>query len=73
MIVGLSGGSNLDLAKIAAVVFTRMGAMEREYVSGDKVPGPLLPIVYAAFQRLLELEAIVSCSCVLTDEEQKSR
>jgi alcohol dehydrogenase class IV len=44
VIVGLGGGSNLDLAKIVANVMTH-GGNYRDYFGWDKVPGPIMPLV----------------------------
>ena len=42
--VGVGGGSSLDLAKIAAVLFTH-GGRPRDYIGESKVPGPVSPII----------------------------
>jgi alcohol dehydrogenase len=43
-IIGLGGGSNMDAAKLAAVVLGH-GGDPRDYVGENKVPGPILPLV----------------------------
>src|SRR5688572_16626046 len=43
-VLGLGGGSNMDLAKIVAVLLTHGGEPAR-YFSFDNVPGPVLPLV----------------------------
>ncbi len=43
-LVGLGGGSNMDLAKIAAAVLSH-GGSPRDYLGENKVPGPVLPLV----------------------------
>ena len=43
-VLGLGGGSNMDLAKIAATVLAHGGA-PRDYVGDGKVPGPVTPIL----------------------------
>lgn len=43
-IVGLGGGSNMDAAKLAAVVLGHGGDV-RDYVGENKVPGPVMPLV----------------------------
>lgn len=43
-LLGLGGGSNMDLAKIAALVLTHGGGA-RDYVGDDRVPGPVLPLI----------------------------
>jgi alcohol dehydrogenase class IV len=43
-IIGLGGGSNMDLAKISAVVLSH-GGLPLDYAGDDKVPGPILPLL----------------------------
>src|SRR5262249_26936530 len=43
-ILGLGGGSNMDLAKITATVLAHGGG-PRDYVGDDKVPGPVFPLI----------------------------
>jgi alcohol dehydrogenase len=43
-VVGLGGGSNMDLAKIVVTVLTH-GGISRDYVGEDRVPGPVLPLI----------------------------
>ena len=43
-VVGLGGGSNMDLAKISAVVLTH-GGKPLDYAGDDKIPGPILPLL----------------------------
>jgi alcohol dehydrogenase class IV len=43
-IVGLGGGSNMDAAKLAAVVLGHGGDV-LDYVGENKVPGPIMPLV----------------------------
>jgi alcohol dehydrogenase len=43
-IIGLGGGSNMDLAKIAATVLTH-GGEPRTYVGDDQIPGPVMPVI----------------------------
>lgn len=43
-IVGLGGGSNMDLAKITANVQTHGGPLDA-YFGFDNVPGPILPLI----------------------------
>lgn len=66
-LVGLGGGSNIDLAKIAAVVLAHGGA-PRDYVGDDRIPGPVVPLICVPTTAGTGSE--VSASCVLTDEEQ---
>src|SRR3954447_3411250 len=44
MLVGLGGGSNLDLAKAAALLLSHGGTPDL-YYGESKVPGPVLPII----------------------------
>ena len=43
-VVGLGGGSNMDLAKITAVLLAH-GGKPLDYAGDDKVPGPVLPLL----------------------------
>jgi len=43
-ILGLGGGSNIDLAKIASVLVTH-GGEPSQYFSFNNVPGPVLPLI----------------------------
>ncbi|MCH8923514.1 MAG: iron-containing alcohol dehydrogenase, partial [Planctomycetes bacterium] len=43
-ILGLGGGSNMDVAKITSAVFTHGGTLS-DYFSYDNVPGPVTPII----------------------------
>jgi alcohol dehydrogenase class IV len=43
-ILGLGGGSNMDLAKITATVL-RHGGSSRDYIGDCKIPGPVLPVI----------------------------
>lgn len=65
-ILGLGGGSNMDLAKIAALVH-KHGGQPRDYVGDDKVPGPILPLVCLPTTSGTGSE--VSAASVLTDTE----
>ncbi len=42
-VIGLGGGSNLDVAKMTAVVAKRAGTPQ-DYFGFDRVPGPGLPV-----------------------------
>jgi alcohol dehydrogenase class IV len=67
-VLGLGGGSNLDLSKIVAVVL-RHGGQPRDYVGENKVPGPVLPLVCVPTTAGTGSE--VSAATVLTDTEQQ--
>ena len=66
-IVGVGGGSNMDLAKITAVMLTHGGGV-REYLGDDGVPGPVLPLVCVPTTAGTGSE--VSASAVLTDRDR---
>ncbi len=43
-IIGLGGGSNMDVAKFTAVLLAH-GGRPHQYLGDDKIPGPTMPIV----------------------------
>jgi alcohol dehydrogenase class IV len=43
-LLGLGGGSNMDLAKITATVLAHGGAPQ-DYVGDDRIPGPVWPLI----------------------------
>ena len=63
-IVGLGGGSNMDLAKIVALLVAHGGRPER-YFSFNNVPGPVLPLICVPTTAGTGSE--VSHAAVLTD------
>lgn len=63
-VVGLGGGSNMDLAKIIAVLLSH-GGTAGDYMGDDRVPGPVLPIV--AVPTTSGTGSEVSPATVLTD------
>jgi alcohol dehydrogenase len=63
-ILGLGGGSNMDLAKIVAVLVTHGGEPAR-YFGFDNVPGPILPLV--CLPTTAGTASEVSHAAVLTD------
>jgi alcohol dehydrogenase class IV len=63
-ILGLGGGSNMDLAKIVAVLVAHGGRAE-QYFSFNNVPGPVLPLVCVPTTAGTGSE--VSHAAVLTD------
>ena len=63
-IIGIGGGSNMDLAKFVAVAVTH-GGEPADYFGFDRVPGPTLPIVCVATTSGTGSE--VSHAAVLTD------
>ncbi len=70
LIVGLGGGSNIDLAKAVAVVL-RYGGSFHDYFGEFKVPGPILP--HIAIPTTSGTGSEVSPVSVLTDEEKKMK
>ncbi len=65
-ILGLGGGSNMDLAKILAILVTHSGH-PRDYFHFDQVPGPVLPLICVPTTAGTGSE--VSHAAVLTDRE----
>src|SRR5262245_24036921 len=63
-VIGLGGGSNMDLAKFAAVLLTHGGKPE-QYFSFDNVPGPVLPLI--CLPTTAGTASEVSHAAVLTD------
>lgn len=66
VLVGLGGGSNMDLAKITAVLLKHGGSI-RNYVGDDKIPGPVFPLICVPTTAGTGSE--VSAASVLTDTE----
>jgi alcohol dehydrogenase class IV len=66
--VGLGGGSNMDLAKIAAAL-TSHGGKIHDFVGDGKIPGPILPLVCVPTTAGTGSE--VSAAAVLTDTDNK--
>ena len=64
-IVGLGGGSNMDLAKITAVLATH-GGDPKDYFSFDNVPGPVIPLI--CIPTTAGTGSEVSHAAVLTDK-----
>src|SRR5579884_1842808 len=67
-VLGLGGGSNMDLAKITAVVLQH-GGRPLDYVGDDKIPGPVLPVI--CLPTTAGTGSEVSAAAVLTDSEHK--
>jgi alcohol dehydrogenase class IV len=65
-IVGLGGGSNMDLAKFAAILVTHGGEPSKYFGYGN-VPGPVLPLV--CLPTTAGTGSEVSHAAVLTDTE----
>lgn len=68
LIVGVGGGSNMDLAKIVANVLSH-GGHYRDYFGFDKVPGTIMPLVCIPTTSGTGSE--VSHAAVLTDTENQ--
>jgi alcohol dehydrogenase class IV len=69
-LVALGGGSNIDLAKAAAVVLSYGGSAEA-YFGEDRVPGPILPLV--AISTTAGTGSEVSGASVLADPANRRR
>ena len=67
-LLGLGGGSNMDLTKLAAVLLTH-GGKPGDYFGFDRVPGPVLPLICVPTTSGTGSE--VSHAAVLTDSENK--
>jgi alcohol dehydrogenase class IV len=65
-VLGLGGGSNMDLAKITATILAHGGG-PRDYVGDDKVPGPIGPLICVPTTAGTGSE--VSAASVLTDTD----
>jgi alcohol dehydrogenase class IV len=65
-VLGLGGGSNMDLAKITATVLAH-GGTPRDYFGDDSLSGSVLPLVCVPTTAGTGSE--VSASCVLTDRK----
>ncbi len=65
-VLGLGGGSNMDLAKATAVVLAHGGTI-RDYVGDGKVPGPVTPVLCVPTTAGTGSE--VSAATVLTDTD----
>lgn len=69
-VIGIGGGSNLDVAKVAAVVL-RHGGRPQDYFGFDAVPGPLPSLI--ALPTTAGTGSEVSHSAVLTDQGQGTK
>lgn len=67
-ILGLGGGSNMDLAKVTATVVTH-GETPSDYFGFDAIPGPVVPLICVPTTAGTGSE--VSHAAVLTDERQR--
>jgi alcohol dehydrogenase class IV len=69
-LLGLGGGSNMDLAKIAATVLAH-GGEPRTYVGDDQIPGPVLPLICVPTTAGTGSE--VTAAAVLSDHVNKMK
>jgi alcohol dehydrogenase class IV len=67
-LLGLGGGSNMDLAKITATILAHGGSIG-DYVGDDKLPGPIMPLICVPTTAGTGSE--VSAASVLTDQENQ--
>jgi len=70
LLLGLGGGSNMDLAKVSATVLAH-GGTAGDYVGEEKVPGPILPLICVPTTAGTGSE--VSAAAVLTDDVNKMK
>ncbi|HEX2749949.1 MAG TPA: iron-containing alcohol dehydrogenase [Verrucomicrobiales bacterium] len=63
-VLGLGGGSNMDLAKVVATLLTHGGAPS-DYFGFDRIPGPVIPLI--CIPTTAGTGSEVSHSAVLTD------
>ncbi len=68
VLLGLGGGSNMDLAKVAAACLAH-GGPPRDYVGDSRVPGPVVPLICVPTTAGTGSE--VSAAAVLTDTADK--
>ncbi len=70
VLLGLGGGSNMDIAKAAAVVLAHGGAV-KDYAGDQVVPGPIFPLILVPTTSGTGSE--VTAAAVLSDPEQGSK
>lgn len=63
-VIGIGGGSNLDVAKVVAIVL-KHGGRARDYFGFGNVPGPVVPLI--AIPTTAGTGSEISHSAVLTD------
>ncbi len=65
-VLGLGGGSNMDMAKMSALLLTH-GGEARDYIGDDRVPGPVLSVICVPTTAGTGSE--VSAAAALTDTD----
>jgi alcohol dehydrogenase class IV len=70
VLVGLGGGSNMDLAKITATILAHGGA-PRDYIGDDKIPGPVWPSI--CLPTTAGTGSEVTAASVLTDTDNQMK
>ena len=70
VLLGLGGGSNMDIAKAASVVLTHGGAV-KDYAGDQLVPGPIFPLILVPTTSGTGSE--VTAAAVLNDTEQGAK
>ena len=66
LVIGLGGGSNIDLAKITATAIAH-GGSPQDYFGFNRIPGPIVPLM--AVPTTAGTGSEVSHSAVLTDQQ----
>jgi alcohol dehydrogenase class IV len=69
-LLGLGGGSNMDLAKITATVLTHAGTPSM-YIGDGRIPGPIMPLL--CLPTTAGTGSEVSAAAVLTDTENQMK
>ncbi|HEX4131120.1 MAG TPA: iron-containing alcohol dehydrogenase [Pirellulales bacterium] len=69
-VLGLGGGSNMDLAKVVALVLAH-GGTARDYLGDGRVPGPVLPLICVPTTSGTGSE--VTAAAVLTDTAKQMK
>jgi len=70
VLLGLGGGSNMDVAKATAVILTH-GGSPKDYAGDQVVPGPVMPLVLVPTTSGTGSE--ITAAAVLCDTEQGSK
>src|SRR5262245_41900600 len=69
-VLGLGGGSNMDLAKVTATVLTH-GGTPGTYFGDSKIPGPIMPVI--CLPTTAGTGSEVSAAAVVTDTENHTK